>query len=209
MLTHDNLLRNLALIHTTFGIHPGSTAVSWLPPYHDMGLIGGLLQPLYEGAPLVFMSPLAFLQRPMRWLQAIARYRSTINGGPTFAYDLCIKRTRPEQRATLDLSCWELAFVGAETVRYDTLRRFADAFAPSGFRWEAFSPCYGLAEATLLATGGRAGSSLVVDLPGGTQPNREAVQPIVSSAKSGSPGPVSPAATGIGHWKHRRHLARS
>jgi acyl-CoA synthetase (AMP-forming)/AMP-acid ligase II len=128
--------------------------VSWLPLYHDLGLIGGILQSIYAGFPIIFMSPVAFLQRPLRWLQAISRTRATVSGGPPFAYDLCVRKITPEQRATLDLSSWSQAVIGAEPVRYESLERFAAAFAPCGFRREAFHPCYGLAEATLLAAGG-------------------------------------------------------
>lgn len=180
MLSHANLLTNLARIHSAFSIEPDSTGVCWLPPYHDMGLIGGLLQPLYEAAPLVFMSPLAFLQRPIRWLQAISRYRANTNGGPTFAYDLCVQRTRPEQRQQLDLSHWRVAFVGAEPVRYQTLRRFADAFAPSGFRWDAFAPCYGLAESTLMVSGRRQHPSAVIEWPSPAPGDSGPLQPLVS-----------------------------
>ncbi|MFP2933712.1 condensation domain-containing protein, partial [Pyxidicoccus sp. 3LG] len=125
-----------------------------LPPYHDMGLIGGILQPLYRDVPTVLLSPLSFLQRPMRWLEAISRYGGTASGGPNFAFDLCVRKSTPEERAALDLSRWEVAFCGAEPVRPETLERFAEAFAPAGFRREAFYACYGLAEGTLIVTGG-------------------------------------------------------
>jgi len=153
-LTHRNLIHNSARIHAAFGHGRETRGVIWLPPYHDMGLIGGIVQPLYGGFEVVLMSPLAFLERPMRWLEAISRYRGTASGGPDFAYDLCARKSSPEQRASLDLSSWQLAFDGAEPVRAATLARFADAFAPAGFRPEAFFPCYGLAESTLIATGG-------------------------------------------------------
>ncbi|MCY1022281.1 condensation domain-containing protein [Pyxidicoccus sp. MSG2] len=155
VLTHGNLLRNSTAIQQTFGSPPRSRAVSWLPPYHDMGLIGGILQPLYAELSIVLLSPLDFLQRPARWLEAISRYRARFSGGPNFAYDLCVRKTPPEQRATLDLSTWELAFTGAEPIRAETLERFAQAFAPSGFRPESFFGCYGLAEGTLCVTTGR------------------------------------------------------
>ncbi|AKT41199.1 MupA/Atu3671 family FMN-dependent luciferase-like monooxygenase [Chondromyces crocatus] len=155
MLTHGNLLYNLELIAEGFGHGPGSVGVIWLPPYHDMGLIGGILQPIFMGFPVTLMSPVAFLQRPARWLQAISRYRATTSGGPNFAYDLCVRRIAPEQRATLDLGSWEVAFTGAEPVREETLRRFEEAFAPCGFQRRAFYPCYGLAEASLIVSGGR------------------------------------------------------
>jgi acyl-CoA synthetase (AMP-forming)/AMP-acid ligase II len=154
MLTHGNLLYNSALIHRCFGHTPESRGVIWLPPYHDMGLIGGILQPVYGGFPVVLMSPLAFLQTPLRWLQAVSRYQATTSGGPNFAYDLCVDKIAPEQRAALDLSSWVVAFDGAEPVRPGTLERFAAAFGPCGFRRAAFYPCYGLAEATLIVSGG-------------------------------------------------------
>ncbi|NTW01952.1 MAG: fatty acyl-AMP ligase [Oscillochloris sp.] len=154
MLTHSNLLANLALISTAFGVREDDIAMSWLPPYHDMGLIGGILEPIYQGIPCVLMSPMDFLQRPARWIQAISHYGVTISGGPSFAYDLCAKRVRADQCVGLDLSRWRLAFNGAEPVRPDVLDRFSTAFAPYGFHAEASYPCYGLAEATLLVTGG-------------------------------------------------------
>jgi acyl-CoA synthetase (AMP-forming)/AMP-acid ligase II len=154
MLSHANLLHNSVLISQAFSISSNDSVVIWLPPYHDMGLIGGILQPLYRGIPCVLMSPVSFLQRPLRWLQAISRYGGTVSGGPNFAYDLCARRATPEQVAALDLSKWELAFSGAEPVRPETLERFAATFAPCGFRREAFYPCYGLAEGTLIVSGG-------------------------------------------------------
>lgn len=157
MLTHDNLLANLAMIHQGFGMVPDDIGLIWLPPYHDMGLIGGILQPLYAGIPVVLMSPLDFLQRPLRWLRAVTRYRATVSGGPNFAYDLCARKVTDAQKATLDLSTWRVAFNGAEPVRRETLERFSRAFAPCGFRPEAFYPCYGLAEGTLIVSGGRRG----------------------------------------------------
>ncbi len=161
MLTHRNLMANLALIYESFAVGPDSSGVIWLPPYHDMGLIGGILQPLYGGLRVTLMSPLDFLQRPLRWLQAMTSTRATISGGPNFAYDLCVRKITAEQRAELDLSAWEVAFNGAEPVRRDTIERFAEAFAPCGFRKEAFYPCYGLAEATLIASGGEQGAAPV------------------------------------------------
>ncbi|WP_437733786.1 amino acid adenylation domain-containing protein [Sorangium sp. So ce1335] len=153
MLTHGNLLHNLAAIHRCFEHTSESRGVIWLPPYHDMGLIGGVLQPLFGGFPVVLMSPIDFLRRPFRWLQAISRYRATTSGGPNFAYDLCVRKITREEIATLDLSSWDLAFNGAEPVRAETLERFAATFEPCGFRRAAFYPCYGLAEATLIVSG--------------------------------------------------------
>jgi len=154
MVTHDNLLHNLAAIEQCVDHDTQSVSVSWLPPFHDMGLIGGILSPVFGGYPAWLMSPAAFLQRPVRWLEAISRLRATFSGGPNFAYDLCLERTTPSQRAALDLRAWRYAFNGAEPVRAGTLDRFADAFAVAGFRREAFRPVYGLAESTLLVSAG-------------------------------------------------------
>lgn len=154
MVSHDNLLHNEALIQQAFELTDEVLSVSWLPLYHDMGLIGNVLQPLYTGFPCILMSPLDFLQKPFRWLQAISRYQATVSGAPNFAYDLCLRRITPEQRAMLDLRSWDLAYCGAEPIRAATLERFASTFEPCGFRPEAFFPCYGLAEATLFVTGG-------------------------------------------------------
>jgi acyl-CoA synthetase (AMP-forming)/AMP-acid ligase II len=157
MVSHAQLLHNEEMICRAFGQSASSVIVGWLPLYHDMGLIGTVLQPLYTGASCVLMSPLAFLQRPVRWLQAISRYRGTTSGGPNFAYELCAAKVRDVERCDLDLSCWTVAFNGAEPVRAETLERFAATFAPCGFRPQAFYPCYGLAEATLFVAGGTAG----------------------------------------------------
>src|SRR5579885_809138 len=153
MLTHNNLLSNLRLIQHRGEVSAQDHFVTWLPPYHDMGLIGSLLEPLYAGCSSTLMSPVAFLQRPLRWLQAITRKHATVSGGPNFAYDLCLRKSTPEQRAALDLSSWRLAFSGAEPVRSETIKRFTEAFAVSGFRPESFYPCYGMAETTLMITG--------------------------------------------------------
>ncbi|MHB1561787.1 MAG: beta-ketoacyl synthase N-terminal-like domain-containing protein, partial [Isosphaeraceae bacterium] len=168
MITHGNLLANSAAIRSIFGSGPGERGVSWLPLFHDMGLIGGVIQTLYCGGAMTLLSPVSFLQRPLRWLEAIDRAGASISGAPNFAFELCIERTTPEQRAALDLSGWRVAFNGAEPIRAETLDRFAEAFAPAGFRREAFLPCYGLAEATLMVCGhrqapGRRASILAVD----------------------------------------------
>ncbi|HEX2224608.1 MAG TPA: fatty acyl-AMP ligase, partial [Thermoanaerobaculia bacterium] len=156
MVSHGNLLHNEEAIHRAFGLTERSVIVSWLPLFHDMGLVGGLLQPLYAGARCILMSPVAFLQSPVRWLQAISRFGGTTSGGPNFAYDLCARKVSEADLATLSLSSWEVAFNGAEPVRAETLERFNRAFAPAGFRPRAFFPCYGLAEATLFVSGGPA-----------------------------------------------------
>ncbi|HKH48755.1 MAG TPA: amino acid adenylation domain-containing protein, partial [Thermoanaerobaculia bacterium] len=155
MVSHGNLLHNEELIRQTFEQSSESVVLGWLPLYHDMGLIGTVLQPLYTGAVCYLMTPGAFLQRPARWLEAISRYRATTSGGPNFAYELCVRKVGEAEREGLDLSSWQVAFNGAEPVRAATLRRFAEAFAPCGFRASAFRPCYGLAEATLLVSGWR------------------------------------------------------
>lgn len=153
MLSHSNLLANLDTIVRTFSMCREDRLVSWLPPYHDMGLIGTILTPLYVGATTMLMSPMSFLRRPERWLEAITRHRATVTGGPNFGYALAVRKVLPAQRATLDLSHLEVAFVGAEPIRARTLEDFAEAFAPCGFRSRAYLPCYGLAEATLLVSG--------------------------------------------------------
>jgi len=153
VVSHANLLHNEALIREGFGTERTDVVVGWLPLYHDMGLIGNVLHPLYLGARAVLMSPMAFLQQPLRWLRAIDRYRGTVSGGPNFAYELCAERATDAELSSLDLSSWQVAYNGAEPVRADTLRRFAEAFHRCGFQAGAFFPCYGLAEATLFASG--------------------------------------------------------
>ncbi|HEY5028847.1 MAG TPA: fatty acyl-AMP ligase, partial [Candidatus Angelobacter sp.] len=153
MVSHSNLLENEALIQEAFRQNEESVIVGWLPLYHDMGLIGNMLQPIYVSARCILMSPMAFLERPFRWLNAITRYRATTSGGPNFAYDLCVRKIAEDELAKLDLSSWELAFNGAEPVRSQTMRRFAERFSAAGFKPKAFTPCYGLAEATLLVSG--------------------------------------------------------
>jgi len=153
MLSHSNLMHNLEQLHQ-LDIE-GTQGVNWLPPYHDMGLIGGILFPVHRGGPCAMMSPLSFVQRPIRWLQAISRYKATTSGGPNFGYELCVKKISHEECEGLDLSSWSLAFNGAEPIRMDTLDRFYEKFSAYGLRREAFYPCYGLAEATLIVSGGR------------------------------------------------------
>lgn len=183
LVTHHNLVRNSVVIHHAFGHSPRSRGVIWLPPYHDMGLIGGVVQPLFGGFPVTLMSPASFLMCPLNWLKAIAREGATTSGGPNFAFDLCVRKTTPEQRARLDLSSWEVAFVGAEPVRQETLERFADAFAPSGFRPEAFHPCYGLAESTLFVTGGVKGARPAVCSVSATALSSGRVAPVESDSR--------------------------
>ena len=149
VLSHGDVLASLRAMAAALGATPRDVFVSWLPLYHDMGLIGGWMGSLYYGFPLVLMSPLDFLARPARWLEAIHRHRGTLSGGPNFAYELCVRRVEPDQIEGLDLSSWRLAFNGAEPVNPDTMARFAAKFAPCGFDENAMTPVYGLAEATL------------------------------------------------------------
>ena len=154
VVTHANVVHNAASIQSHFGGTDESLAVSWLPLYHDMGLVGAVLAPLHSRARSVLMSPEACLQRPLRWLSAISKYRADISGGPNFAFEHCLRRIPIDERRSLDLSSWRVAFTGAEPIRAATLAPFADAFAAHGFRRDAFHPCYGLAESTLLVTAG-------------------------------------------------------
>ncbi|VVE72162.1 Linear gramicidin synthase subunit B [Pandoraea anapnoica] len=160
MVSHANLMANEAAIVAGLGMTRNDTMVSWLPLYHDMGLIGGLLSPIYRGARLVLMSPQFFLERPVRWLRAIDTFGGTVSGGPDFAYRLCAQRIDTATIGSLNLSGWRLAFSGSEPVRHDTLVDFCEAFAPAGFDPKAVYPCYGLAEATLFVTGGQRGDGM-------------------------------------------------
>ena len=154
MVSHKNLLHNSEYIKQAFELTPDSVSVSWLPSFHDMGLIDGILQPLYTGFLGVLMPPTAFVQQPIQWLRAISRYKATHCGGPNFGYELCINNITPEQRDTLDLSSWCSAYSGAEPIRRETLERFAAVFESCGFRPNFFYPCYGMAEASLMVSGG-------------------------------------------------------
>jgi acyl-CoA synthetase (AMP-forming)/AMP-acid ligase II len=154
MLSHGNLLTNLQLIERSFGFSRESSTVSWLPPYHDMGLIGAILSPIFSGSPIHLMSPVDFLKNPFLWLSLITKKKATCSGAPNFAYEMCIQKISEEKKLTLDLSNWAVAFNGAEPVRNSTLNRFTEAFAGSGFKKTALYPCYGLAESTLFVSGG-------------------------------------------------------
>lgn len=154
MISHSNLLDNLGKMYNSFQVDDKTVLFTWLPPHHDMGLIGCILTPIYGGFPTVMMSPFSFLQNPLSWLKNISKYKATISGCPNFAYDYCVKRIPEEKKAGLDLSSWQVAFNAAEPVRKETMEHFYQAFKDYGFRKNAFSPCYGLAEATLLVTCG-------------------------------------------------------
>ena len=154
MLSHQNLIANCRLITRAFQVGASGKICSWLPLYHDMGLIGGILKPLYCGCEETLMSPIAFLTRPIRWLRAISNFRASASGGPNFAYAWCTMKIEEKDCEGLDLSSWEVAFNGAEPVRADVMERFAKKFEPYGFDYNAFYPCYGMAETTLIVTGG-------------------------------------------------------
>jgi len=154
MVSHGNLIHNLRAIQRAFASTPDDHGVCWLPLYHDMGLIGTILAAAYSGASNTLLSPATAIRNPLRWLQMIGEERATVSGGPDFAFHWCCKRISEEDKQTLDLSSWRLAFSGAEPVRAETLRRFSEAFAPCGFRGESFLACYGLAESTLLVASG-------------------------------------------------------
>jgi len=158
MISHANLIHNSSWIQRSFQTSSESRLVGWLPPYHDMGLIGGMLQPVFAGFPATLLAPAAFLQRPFRWLELVSSRKATISGAPNSAFDLCVRNVKPEQRDALDLSAWSVAFCGSEPVRAETLDRFVSCFSPCGFSRQAFFPCYGLAEATLFASGGFRGA---------------------------------------------------
>ncbi|MFD9858986.1 aminotransferase class I/II-fold pyridoxal phosphate-dependent enzyme [Streptomyces alboflavus] len=162
MVSHGNLLDNLAAIHRRLAHDADSQMVSWLPPYHDMGLIGGILSPLYGGFPAHLMAPMSFVRRPLLWLRALSDTRASTSVAPNFGFEACVRRITDEERDALDLRHWRLALNGAEPVRADTLDRFVERFAPCGFRRGALLPCYGLAEATLMVTGVRAHEPPVV-----------------------------------------------
>jgi amino acid adenylation domain-containing protein len=160
MVSHGNLMVNSKTFEQSLSISAEDTFVNWLPLYHDLGLIGGLLQPIHRGIPVVLMTPKFFIERPVRWLEAISRHRATVSGAPNFAFQLCVERVRDAQLQGLDLSSWRVAFCGAEPVRLSTMSAFSERFAPVGFSAGALYPCYGLAEATLLITGGGRGDGV-------------------------------------------------
>ena len=173
MLSHENLIANSRMIRDMFGNGPEVRGVGWLPLFHDMGLIGHVLQPVFNGGLSVLMSPLTFLQRPLTWLEAIADWKATASGGPSYAFELCTERISDEQAAGLDLSAWRVAYCGSEAIRAETIERFTDKFAASGLSRGAIYPCYGLAEATLMVTGVRRGAGLrTAEAVGGTASRR-------------------------------------
>lgn len=193
MLTHANLLANCELITYSFEPTRGAIGMTWLPTYHDMGLVGGILNPLFIGRPNVLMSPMAFLQKPARWLRGITKYKVTISGGPNFAYQLCTDKVTDEELQGLDLSTWEVAFNGAEPIRPDTLRDFTKRFGPVGFRHQTFFPCYGMAETTLIVTGSTKQTPAIIQAFDGKALDEHRVVP--ASADE----PISRELVGCGH----------
>ncbi|WP_232668348.1 MupA/Atu3671 family FMN-dependent luciferase-like monooxygenase [Pseudonocardia sp. TRM90224] len=170
---HTSLLHNLAVIRDAFRCAPDTRGVIWLPPHHDMGLIGGLLHPLFLGIPVVLMSPTTLLREPLTWLRAVSEHRGTVSGGPNFAFDHCARRISDEDAAGLDLSSWDVAFVGAEPIDPEVLHRFAGRFASSGFAASSFLPCYGLAESTLFVSGSPHGTGMrTVEIEDGARTRR-------------------------------------
>jgi amino acid adenylation domain-containing protein len=181
-ISHRNLVHNASRLALASGLTVESVGVSWLPLFHDMGLIGSVIMPLYVGFPAILLNPTSFLTRPFEWLSAISRYRATVSGGPNFAYDYCVRKLRPEQIAELDLHAWSTAYTGAEPIRADTIELFARTFERCGFRRQAFFPCYGLAESTLIVTGGPRGAPVIVDV------DRQALQAHSRALPPGRPG---------------------
>lgn len=165
MVTHENIMENERMIKAAFEHDANSIVVGWLPIFHDMGLIGNLLQPAYAGIPYIQMSPKAFLEKPVRWLHAISKYKATTSGGPNFAFEHCIHKIKDEELDGLDLSSWKVAFNGAEPIQSHTLKRFSEKFAACGFKESAFFPCYGMAETTLFVTGHTHPQYDEVDIP--------------------------------------------
>lgn len=184
-ITHRNVLHNSRYIHTLHRTGPDTVSVSWLPIYHDMGLIDGILQSAYTGGTAVLMPAVSFLQRPIRWLKAISDYSASHSGGPNFAYDLCIEKIRKSEIESLDLSCWTNAYVGAEIVWAKTLFQFSQKFKEAGFEDRSFHPCYGLAESTLVATGGEYGERPTLLEISQRMPGRKCKKDGIESIESG------------------------
>ncbi len=161
VISHRNVMCNQQMLQQAFRTSDDSVIVSWLPHFHDMGLVGVIQRAVYVGMFGVLMAPIEFIRRPVQWLHAISKYRASISIAPNFAYDLCVERVKDEAIGELDLSCWEVAFNGSEPVKAETMKRFAEKFGKTGFRAENFYPCYGLAEATVFVSG-RAPSEAVV-----------------------------------------------
>jgi acyl-CoA synthetase (AMP-forming)/AMP-acid ligase II/acyl carrier protein len=188
MVTHGNILANQSLIRWAFGHDERATILSWLPLYHDMGLVGHVLHPFYLGAKSILMAPSTFINQPLRWLQAISAYQVTTSGGPNFGYQLCVDKVLSEQIESLDLSSWKVAYVGSEPVRSATLESFLDKFSTCGFRKEAWLPCYGLAEATLFVVGAERGKAPVTTAFEQSALRSGRVKAMAAQSMSASPG---------------------
>ena len=184
VVTHDNLLQNLEMIRLAFGATSKSTFVSWIPLYHDMGLIMSALEAFYVGACCALMAPAAFVQRPMVWLKAIQEYRGEIACVPNFAFDLCVSRFNAEAAEGLDLSSWKVAVNASESVHADTIERFNRVFAPYGFDPNAMYPLYGMAEATVMISGGMRGAGHVTRLVSRAELGNHRVRPAADNADS-------------------------
>lgn len=200
MVSHSNVLSNAQEMHEVFALNSADRGVFWLPFYHDMGLVGGIIQPVYSGYPTAIMSPLAFIEEPIRWLQAISSTKATLSGGPNFAYDLCVQKIDKSLTQGLDLSNWRVAFNGSEPVRHETLQAFASKFGLCGFDQKAFRPCYGLAEATLLVSARNSSMNSAVQLDSNAL-NRGIVQQILETI------PGSKSLVGAGEPSVRNKLA--
>ncbi len=234
MVSHANVMANSEEIRRGFAHTSESRSLCWLPHFHDMGLVDGILQPVYAGFPAILMSPAAFLQEPGSWLDAISRHRITHSGGPNFAYDLCVRRADPDP-SRWDLGSWAVAYNGAEPVRAETLERFASRFSACGFRRESFYPAYGLAEATLKVSGGSRGDGPTVRrvgaaaLEAGRVEDDPAGRPLVGSGgvgagtiavivdpDAGAPAPegrtgeiwVSGPSVALGYWNRAEESER-
>ncbi|MFF5585409.1 beta-ketoacyl synthase N-terminal-like domain-containing protein [Streptomyces hygroscopicus] len=201
MLSHANLLHNCRMMAEAMGHSERPVFVSWLPLFHDMGLIANLLQALYWHAELIYMPPEAFLLEPIRWLRALSDHQGTLSCAPNFAYELCVRRTRPEDRAGLDLSGWQVALNGAEPIRPDTLERFTRTYAEYGFRESAWYPGYGLAENSVFVSAGLPGDGATVHHLDGPALEQDRIVEVAP----GTPG--SRALVGVGHAHLDQRLA--
>lgn len=198
MVSHKNIIENAAVIEAAVEIKGESALMGWLPLFHDMGLIGCILSPLYEGFTATLMSPAAFLKKPVRWLEAMSKTKASRGVAPNFAFDLCVDTIKDEELEGIDLSHWEVAFNGSEPVRASTIERFSERFAKYGFKKEVFYPCYGMAEATLFVTGGK-----VDQLPRTIDVNRESLQLGEVSLDENSKTNASHVACGTAYRDHK------
>ncbi len=190
IITHQNLVHNTNMIFKGFGLENDDyEGVIWLPIYHDMGLVGGILEPIFAGFHCTLLSPIDFLKRPLRWLQIISdiKDKKVVSGGPNFAYDLCLRATNQQKRENLDLSNWTVAFSGAEPVRAETINEFSEAFEVSGFKKKAFYPCFGLAEGTLIVTGANSEQEPVEIIIDKEELKNNKIIPIKDKSEKGTP----------------------